>query len=49
VLGGTVAHNFSRNSGVDFAQYISERPELTPKGFGAKEGQNQKKKIKTHE
>jgi hypothetical protein len=26
----------------DFAQYISERPELTPKDLGVKEGQNNK-------
>jgi hypothetical protein len=35
-----------RNSRPNLAQYISERLEMTPNGFGGKEGQNNKKKIK---
>jgi hypothetical protein len=35
--------NFSRNTRANLAQYISERPEMTPKPFGAKEGQTTNK------
>src|SRR4029077_16721055 len=36
--------HFSRNIRRNLAQYISERPEMTLNGFGAKEGQNNKRK-----
>jgi hypothetical protein len=36
--------HFPRNSRPNFAQYISERPEVTPKGFGFMEGQHKKAK-----
>jgi len=39
--------HFPRNRQPNLAQYISERPEMTPKAFGAKEGQNNKQKEKT--
>jgi hypothetical protein len=39
--------HFPRNLSPDFLQYTSERPEMTPKGFGAREGQNNK--TKNHE
>jgi len=35
--------HFPRNSQPNLAQYISERPEMTPKPFGVKEGQNNDK------
>jgi hypothetical protein len=41
----SVAHNFPRNSRPNLAQYISERLEMTPNGFGGKEGQNKKRKL----
>jgi hypothetical protein len=36
---------FPRNSRPNLAQYVSERLEMTPKAFGAKEGKNKKKKL----
>jgi len=38
---------FSRNSGRKLAQYISERPEMTPQGFGIKQGKNKQQKRKS--
>jgi len=35
--------NFPRNTRPNLAQYINERPEATPKAFGAKEDQTTNK------
>jgi hypothetical protein len=36
--------NFPRNKRPNPAKYYGERPETTPNGFGAKEGQNNERK-----
>src|SRR5438874_4661450 len=37
--------HFPRHSRPNLAQYISERLEMTPNGFGGKEGQNKRRKL----
>jgi hypothetical protein len=44
IRGSSAFRNFPRNAPQNFTKYLSERPEMTPKHFGAKEGQNNERK-----